>query len=57
MFVGERNVSKKLRAGMITCHVQLQAGRSRVRDPMRGLSLLNLPNPFGRTKPWGLFNL
>jgi hypothetical protein len=30
----------------------LQTGRSRVRFPMRCFSL-NLPNPSGRTRPWG----
>jgi hypothetical protein len=35
----------------------LQAGRSRVRDPMRSINLLNLPNLFGRTRPWGSLSL
>jgi hypothetical protein len=34
----------------------LQAGRSRVRDPMRWI-FFNLPNPFSRTRPWGLFSI
>jgi hypothetical protein len=28
-----------------------------VRDPMRRLIFINLPNPSGRTGPWGLLNL
>jgi hypothetical protein len=28
-----------------------------VRDPVRSLNVFNLPNPSGRTKPWGLLNL
>jgi hypothetical protein len=31
----------------------LQAGRSRVRDPMRSLDFLNLPNPSDRTMALG----
>jgi hypothetical protein len=35
----------------------LQNGRSRVRDPMRWMIFINLPNPSGRTRPWGLLSL
>jgi hypothetical protein len=35
----------------------LQAGRSRVRDPIRGINFLNLPNPSSRTRPCGLLSL
>jgi hypothetical protein len=29
----------------------------RVRDPMRWMNFLNLPNASGRTRPWGLLSL
>jgi hypothetical protein len=35
----------------------LQTGRSRVRDPMRGMIFIKLPNPYGRTRPRGLLSL
>jgi hypothetical protein len=31
----------------------LLAGWLRVRVPMRSMNLFNLPNPSGRTRPWG----
>jgi hypothetical protein len=34
----------------------LQAGRSRVREPTKWI-FFNLPNPSGRTRPWGLLGL
>jgi hypothetical protein len=34
--------------------VALQAGTSRVRDPMRLMIFINLHNPSGHTRPWGL---
>jgi hypothetical protein len=35
----------------------LQAGRSRVRDPMRSMKFFNLPNPSGRIRTWGSLSL
>jgi hypothetical protein len=36
----------------------LQAERSRIRFPMRSFSFFfNLPNPSGRTRPWGILGL
>jgi hypothetical protein len=37
--------------------VILQAGRSRVRAPMTSLDIINLPNPPGSSKRWGLLSL
>jgi hypothetical protein len=35
----------------------LQAGRSRIREPMRWMNFFfNLRNPSGRTRPWGLLS-
>jgi hypothetical protein len=33
------------------------AGRSLVPDPMKEMNVFNLPNPSGRTWPWGLLSL
>jgi hypothetical protein len=33
------------------------AGRSRFRDPMRWINFFNLPDPSGRTRPWGSLRL
>jgi hypothetical protein len=30
-----------------------QAGRQRVRDPIKRMKFFNLPNPSSRTRPWG----
>jgi hypothetical protein len=36
---------------------ELQAGRSRARDPMRRINFFNLPNPSDHARPWGLLSL
>jgi hypothetical protein len=43
--------------GVPTYTLRLSVSYSRVRDPMRSLNIFNLPNPSGRTRPWGLFSL
>jgi hypothetical protein len=35
----------------------LQAGRSWVQDPVRQMNTFNLPNPPGRSRPWGSLSL
>jgi hypothetical protein len=35
----------------------LQAGRSGIRDSMRSLIFLSLPNPSSLTRPWRFFSL
>jgi hypothetical protein len=35
----------------------LQIGRSRVRDPMRLMVFINLPNPSGLTMSWALLSI
>jgi hypothetical protein len=42
--------------GSIVVKTLLQAGRSRVRGPMLWMFSINLPNPSGCTRPWGLLS-
>jgi hypothetical protein len=43
--------------GSVVVQALLQAGRSRDRDTVRSLNFFNLPNPSGRTRPWGSLSL
>jgi hypothetical protein len=41
----------------VMCGIMLQAGRSRVRVPIRSIIFLNLPNISGSTMFWALLSL
>jgi hypothetical protein len=43
--------------GSVVVKGLLQTWRSRDRDPMRWMIFIKLPNPSGRTRPWGLLSL
>jgi hypothetical protein len=45
------------RGSLVGSGAVLQAGMSRDLFPIRSLAFFNLPNPLGRTRPWGLLSL
>jgi hypothetical protein len=48
--IRQNNAEIILRGSVVGWGIMLQAGRSRVRDPMRSLNFFNLLHPSGRTR-------